>query len=469
MSMNVTELAYLPVHEIVRAMNVASIGPAQLMEAYLERIDRHDGRLHAFVDVYRDDALKAAHAAQSAIDSGHRISPFHGIPVAVKDIIDIEGRITTGGSLAWANRRSPITATLVQRMISVGMIVLGKTHSVEFAMGGWGTNQRMGTPWNPWDLETHRTPGGSSSGTGVAVAAGMAPWGIGTDTGGSVRMPAGWCNLVGLKTTVGRISTHGVLPLSHTLDTPGPLARSVEDAALLFGLLHGPDKHDEKTRGYDPVDALSGLKRGIAGRRFAVMPAVEREGVDSDILTCFDASLEVLRSLGASLTVLERLPRTFEDFAALTGRIIFAEGYSHVGDLCDDPTAPLDEDVRPRILAGKHTSARDYIDALRERQGVQQAFADALRGYDALLTPTMLTPALPLEDVDQKGTPAGFTRVVNYLDRCALTVPNGFTSEGLPSGLQIVCAPFDEANALSYGWAYEASQTWHERHPPGLD
>src|SRR5262247_3604293 len=229
---------------------------------------------HAFIAVYDADARLAAEAADKAIRSGHRIGPLHGVPIALKDLVDLKGRVTTGGSKEWAERVSPTTETLAQRLIAAGMIVLGKTHTVEFAMGSWGTNTHMGTPRNPWDLTVHRTPGGSSSGSGVAVSAGMAPVAIGTDTGGSVRIPAAWCGIVGLKVTTGRISTHGVLPLSFTLDTPGPLTRSVEDAALMFGLLNGPDPRDPQTLAWAHVDPRPTLRRGVGGLRLAMLPEV---------------------------------------------------------------------------------------------------------------------------------------------------------------------------------------------------
>jgi aspartyl-tRNA(Asn)/glutamyl-tRNA(Gln) amidotransferase subunit A len=223
---------FMTVHALSAAIGAGSLTSTDIVECCLDRIAAYDSKLHAFVEVYADEARLAAKAADQAIRSGHRLGPLHGIPIALKDIIDMKGRITTGGSKVWEGRVSPTTATVAQRLIGAGMIVIGKTHSVEFAMGGWGTNTHMGTPWNPWDMETHRTPGGSSSGSGVAVAAGMVPAAIGTDTGGSVRLPASFCGLAGLKTTVGRISLHGILPLSTTLDTPGPMTRSVEDAAL---------------------------------------------------------------------------------------------------------------------------------------------------------------------------------------------------------------------------------------------
>lgn len=462
------EIGFLTVHETLDAFAAGRLGPVAVMENYLDRIERHEPKLQAFVEVYADEALSAAHAAQQAIESGHRVGPLHGIPVAVKDIVEIDGRVTTGGSAAWADRRSTYTATLVTKMIAAGMIVLGKTHTVEFAMGGWGTNQRLGTPWNPWDLKVHRTPGGSSAGTGVAVAAGLAPWGIGTDTGGSVRLPAGWCGLAGLKTTVGRISTHGVLPLASTLDTPGPLARSVADAALLLSVLQGADEHDLRTRGVTNCEPFAELGRGVGGLRLAVMPDSERTGVDTEVLERFDASLEVLRGLGATLETVEQLPRTFAEFTSLTGKIIFAEGYAVVGDLCERKDAPLDEDVRPRILAGRECTAREYLDTLAEKERTKQAFAEKLSGFDALLTPTIATPAVPVDSVDQSGSPAGFTRVVNFLDRCAMTVPNGLTKGGLPTGLQIICDPFAEPMALRIAAAYEAATDWHRQTPNGL-
>src|SRR3954452_14123545 len=170
----------------------------------LARIAAHDPKLHAFIDVYADNARLDAEAAEKAIRAGHAVGPLHGVPIALKDLIDIEGRVTTGGSMAWRDRRSPATATLARRFFAQGMIVLGKTHTVEFAMGGWGTNQHLCTPWNPWDLESHRTPGGSSSGSGVAVASGFAPWAIGTDTGGSGRLAAARGGLRGAKKTIWR-------------------------------------------------------------------------------------------------------------------------------------------------------------------------------------------------------------------------------------------------------------------------
>ncbi|MGH7393391.1 MAG: amidase, partial [Candidatus Rokuibacteriota bacterium] len=258
--------------ELSRAFGERTLSPVEAMEALLERIRKRDPALHAFIAVYDADARLAAEAADRAIRAGHRVGPLHGVPIALKDLVDLQGRVTTGGSRVWKDRVSPVTATLAERLVAAGMIVIGKTHTVEFAMGSFGTNTHLGTPRNPWDPAVHRTPGGSSSGSGVAVAAGLAPVAIGTDTGGSVRLPASWCGIVGLKVTAGRISTYGVLPLSTTLDTPGPLARSVEDAALIFRVLNGPDPRDPQTLAWAPADPLPALRRGVAGLRLAVMP-----------------------------------------------------------------------------------------------------------------------------------------------------------------------------------------------------
>ena len=298
--------AFATVSELSAAFTGRTLSPVDVVDALLRRIERIDATLHAFIAVYAADARLAAEAADRAIRSGHAVGPLHGVPIALKDLVDLEGRVTTGGSKVWEKRVSPVTATLARRLIAAGMIVLGKTHTVEFAMGGWGTNTHMGTPRNPWDPQVHRTPGGSSSGSGVAVAAGLAPAAIGTDTGGSVRLPASWCGIVGLKVTAGRISTYGVLPLSSTLDTPGPLTRSVEDAALIYRVLNGPDPHDPATAVWAPDDPLPTLRRGVSGLRLAVMPEAERAGVDGEVLAAYDAAIAVLRGQGAAIMPVAR-------------------------------------------------------------------------------------------------------------------------------------------------------------------
>jgi aspartyl-tRNA(Asn)/glutamyl-tRNA(Gln) amidotransferase subunit A len=433
------------------------LSPVDLVEGFLKRIEAKEPKLQAFVAVYADDAHMAAQAADRAIRSGHAVGPLHGVPIALKDLIEMEGRVVTGGCGAWRMRMATRTAPLAQHLIAQGMIVLGKTHTVQFAMGGWGTNTQMGTPWNPWDMTVARTPGGSSSGSGVAVAAGLAPWAIGTDTGGSVRLPACWCGLTGLKTTVGRISTQGILPLSTTFDTAGPMAHSVEDAALLYRAMLGPTAPD--------MDALlPGFRRGVRGLRLARLPDNERTASTPEVLAAYDASLKLLESLGAEIVDL-KLPFALADVVRVIGRIISAEAYTMLRELADDETIPLDEDVRPRITAGRKVSAQAYLEALAQREAMKAQFAQAIDGIDALLTPTIGTAAIALSEVDQNGTPAHYTRFVNLLDLCALALPNGFTAGGLPLSLQIVCRGFDEAMAMRIGFAYQQATDWHMRRP----
>ena len=229
----------------------------EIVDVLLARIEKADGKLHSFVEVYAKEAKDLADAADKARASGFPLPALHGLPVAYKDLCDIKGRVGTGGSKMWEKRIATETSATVERLTAAGMIPLGKLHMVEFAFGGWGTNPLMGAPWNPWDLKTHRTPGGSSSGTGVAVAARLTPAGIGSDTGGSVRIPCSFNGLVGLKVTFGRISLHGTMLLSWTLDSIGPMARSVEDCALMLNALAGPDPRDPTTLGQPLEDRKS--------------------------------------------------------------------------------------------------------------------------------------------------------------------------------------------------------------------
>lgn len=455
--------ALLSAGELADRIAGKTLSPVDAVEALLARISRHEPKLRAFTEVFAADARLAAEGADRAIRSGHAVGPLHGVPVVLKDLIDLDGRITMGGSAAHRGRRATRTATIARRLIAQGMIVLGKTHTVEFAYGGWGTNPHLGTPWNPWDLDVARTPGGSSSGTGVAVAARMAPWGIGTDTGGSVRLPAAFCGLTGLKVTVGRVSTYGIVPLSTTLDTPGPLARTVADAALLYAAISGPDPLDPTTRGILPADPMATLNRGVRGLRLARMPEAERAGCSTEMLAAYDRSLDLLGDLGAEIVAIG-LPFRFSDLVAMSG-ITNAEAYLFNGALAEDPASPLGDAVRGRILAGKTVSAQDYLATLQRRAAMKRQLASAWDGIDALLTPTTETAAVPLDAVDEAHLPSRFTRFGNLLDLCGLSLPNGFSETGLPLSLQIACRGYDEAMALRIGQAVQTATDWHLRAP----
>jgi aspartyl-tRNA(Asn)/glutamyl-tRNA(Gln) amidotransferase subunit A len=460
-----TDLADLPVHLLSAEIAAGRLSSSELVGHYLERIRRLDPKLNSFIAVYDEDARRAAEAADLALRAGHRIGPFHGIPIALKDVINVDGRVTTGGSKMWLNRVARNTATVVKKVLGAGMILLGKNHTVEFTMGGWGTNQQLGTPWNPWNAATHLCPGGSSSGSAVAVGARLAPWAIGTDTGGSVRLPAAYCGDVGINTTLGRISSHGILPMSQTLDSPGVLTRSVEDAALLYQLLHGPDPLDPSTLRHPANDPLPDLKRGVRGLRLGVLPAADREGLNAEVLAAYDASVESLVSQGARKIEIA-LPMRLTAYGNLAGVIITTEVYANYREFVDRPELPLDEFVRARVLAGKNRLAVDYLDALRDREAKKAQFESLFQSMDALLTPTGLEPPIPLEAIDENILPGMLTRWVGFIGLPALAVPNGFTKSGLPISLQIVGRSHDETSLLRIGWAYEQAHSWRDRRPP---
>jgi len=466
--MSQQDLTQLQVSQLSQLLQSGKLSPLELTNEYLKKIEQLDSKLHSFVQVYADDARQAARGAEAAIKAGHSVGPLHGVPIALKDLIELDGKIVTGGSEAMKSNYSTRTATLAKKLIAQGLIILGKTHTVEFAMGGWGTNSVRGTPWNPWDLKRARTPGGSSSGSGVAVAAGLTPWAVGTDTGGSVRLPASWCGITGLKTSIGRVSTYGILPLSPTLDTPGPMGQSVEDVALLYSAMHGSDHLDPLTNGLPYSDPMPNLQRGVRGLRLARMPQTERQFATADVLAAYDRSLSDLEKLGTEIVDV-KLPFLFADVASFNLRIMAAESYALYHKLIDDEKAPLDPHVRPRIASGRAITAQSYIEALQMRDVMKAQFALALEGIDAILTPTTMTTALPIDEIDQSKAPAHFTRFANYLNLCALALPNGIAPDGLPTSLQIVCRANEESMALRIGWAYQNSNNWQLQRPSDLD
>ena len=435
-------------------IRTGELKPSEIVSRCCSRIEAFENRLGAFQSTCIDQARTAAIAADAAIESGHRIGPFHGMPFALKDIVEVENLITTAGCRMRERHLSTTTATIARRLLAAGGILLGKTKTVEFAFGGWGTNQHMGTPWNPWDPNRPRTPGGSSSGSAVAVAAGLAGCAVGTDTGGSVRLPAAWCGIVGLKVTEGILPTDGIVPLSHTLDTPGPLARCVDDVTLMYETLAGRSPVDIDKDRATRTGLWFALDRGIEGLLLGELPAIERECVDQAVLCLYDEALETLRLRGARVETFES-PPDFETLKQSSGVIMAAEGYYHHGALYEDATAILDEAVRPRILAGANISAATYIAAHRQRRKDRATFSRALGRFDALLTPTTMTTAVPVHDIDQAATPARFTRAANYLGLCGLSLPMGLTPERLPGALQVMASSNCEAMVLRIGAEFE--------------
>jgi aspartyl-tRNA(Asn)/glutamyl-tRNA(Gln) amidotransferase subunit A len=428
------DLPFQTLTELARRLRARETTSVAIVEACLANIDAQDAKLHAFVEVYRDDARYLARAADLEREAGCARGRLHGLPIAVKDLFHFAGRQTTAGSKSWHGRVSGETAVCVERLIAAGMIPLGKTHLVEFAYGTWGTNRPMGTPWNPWDLRTHRVPGGSSSGSAVAVAAGMAPAALGTDTGGSVRIPAALNGLVGLKPTYGRIPLDGVVPLATSLDSVGPLVRTVEDALLLVAAMAG-----------EPAPEL-GDAPSVAGTRITALASEQfPDFIEPDVVNAFESTIVRLRELGATVRV-ERIPFDFSALGAKNGRLIGIEGYATYRAIVDDERADVDIGVRQRMLLGKTASAAEYLEALASRRASSDEFARWMRGRDVLLTPMLPITATPVAEVDETTFPlATWSRAVNYLGACGISMPAGLSSAGLPIGIQYVARGGDDA------------------------
>lgn len=464
-----SDIAFATLGELAQGLAEGRYSSVELARHYLDRIDRANPTLGAYVSVDREGALRLAEAADARRRAGYGLlGPLDGLPVAVKDLCDIQGQITTAGSQAWRERRSEVTATAVTRLLDAGMVVLGKTHMVEFAFGGWGTNPVMGTPRNPWDLTRARIPGGSSSGSGVAVAAGLAPAALGSDTGGSVRIPAALNGITGLKTTRGLISLYGAVALSHTLDSIGPLTRDTRDSLLLTAAMSGPDPRDPVTRGvpaYRYRDPRAGAKP-LAGMRIALMPQAQYPiAIDAAVQGALDDTRRALADLGAEC-VEAPFPFDFHDMMLRNGLIIAAEAYAQHRDYIEDESLPLGRYVRARVLGGKHVSAADYVLALQAHARACEAWQDWMRDYDAVLAPCLPFAACPLDDVDEAATPlAAFTRPGNYVNASGLALPAGFSTDGMPIGVQLLGRPNGEGALGRIGMAFQAATDWHLRRP----
>ena len=463
------ELTNLTLLEQAALLREARCSSRELIDAHLARVSRLDAKLHAFVEVYADEARQLADAADRTRKAGLPVGPLHGLPIGLKDLCDIAGRIGTIGSKMWANRRAEVTCATVERLLAAGMIPLGKLHMVEFAFGAWGTNPLMGAPWNPWDGERHRSPGGSSSGTGVAVAAGLAPIGIGSDTGGSVRIPAAFNGLVGLKVSYGRISLHGTGLLSWTLDTIGPLGRSVDDCAEVLRALAGADERDPATLSQPPLDLPAQLVAGRLDHLRIALP--DRAQLPSfmhpAVLDTWSDCAKRLEKLGAQIVPV-RLPDWYFDLAKAVGTIIASEAYVLHRKHIEDRNQAIGDAVRQRVLNAAKLAPGEYAEALRVMAERRRAFGDWFEKFDALLLPTVPIPALPLDEIDEASPiPSYLTRPANYLGQCALAMPAGL-HDGLPLSVQIIGKPYAERVILEIGKAYQ-EDTGHHRLRPRLD
>src|SRR5262245_21181725 len=465
-------LAFESIGGLASRIRQGDVSPVALTEALLGRIDALDPHLHAFIALTRERAMGQARAAESALEGGHDLGPLHGIPYAVKDLYDVAGLATTAGTRLLASNVAAADCAAVRRLSAAGMVLLGKTHTVQFAFGGVGINHDHGTPHNPWHRVPH-APGGSSSGSGVAVGAGLVPMALGTDTGGSVRIPAALCGTVGLKTTVGRISRAGVYPLSFTLDSVGPLTRSVEDAALVYGALRGPDPDDETTLGVPHHEVMGDLKRGVKGLRIAFGETVFFDGVDGEIERAVRQAGAVFRGLGAhvdSAAVPEAAEAMAEQRRVL---MVAAEALAVNGHLLDKHADVLDPVVTARMATGRAFPASDYFTVLRQWADLRRRVVRTLADVDALIVPATMIPPRPVAAIDATADSYSEanakylrnTSLGNTLNLCAVNLPCGFTADGLPVGLMIYAKPFDEAMALRVAWAYEQATEWKARRP----
>ncbi len=457
---------------LARRLRSGEVGAVALAELFLDRIASLDPRLRAFVLVLRERALAQARAAQTALQAGIDLGPLQGQPWVAKDLFDVKGQPTTAGTHLLSDAIAAEDSTSVRRLDRAGMVLLGKTNTVQFAYGGIGINNDHGTPHNPWHATPH-VPGGSSSGTAVAVAAGLAPVGLGTDTGGSVRIPAALCGIVGLKTTVGRVSRAGVYPLSFSLDSVGVLARSVEDAGLVVRELAGQDEADETTLGVPPDDALGELRAGAKGLRLAFVEAPFFDGVDEEIARAVREAGRVLEGLGAQLRTLSFPEAVEAQKLNPRGGVISAEAYAVNRRFLEGRYDELDPVVRERMRNGGAVTGPDYFEMTRRWAALRRAARQSLADVDALLVPTTMIPPLPsaplstdLAEYARRNVEyLRNTAIGNILGLCGLSVPCGFTSRGFPIGLMIYGKPFAERTVLRVGHAYEQATSWHERVP----
>jgi aspartyl-tRNA(Asn)/glutamyl-tRNA(Gln) amidotransferase subunit A len=461
-----TDLAYLTVAEGAELLRAKKLSPVEWTRALLERIAAIDSHYNAFLVVTADKALAQAKAAEAEIAKGQWRGPMHGVPYAAKDIFDIEGMATTCHSKIRRDHRAASDAFVVKKLREAGAVLLGKVALHEFATGG----PAFDLPWpparNPWNRDLH--PGGSSSGSGAALAAGMAPAALGTDTGGSVRNPATCCGIVGMKPTYGAVSLNGVFPLTHSLDHVGPMTRTVEDNAILFHAIAGHDPDDPTTAQRETPDCLKDLKAGLKGLRIGVIEHFYKEDAeaDPDQVRAIEQAVETLRKLGARVKTIRLSPLAL--WTDCNRTIHQAEAYAiHERDVQERPEdfAAL---TRNRLLPGAFVTAAKYIRAQQLRGALCREFAEAMRDLDAVVTLSSLLLPCRIDD------PAAIARtydqqcrlVFNVTGTPAISLPTGFTASGVPLAMQIAGRAFDEPMVYRVAHGYEAAAGFAERRPP---
>ena len=472
-------LAFAPAYEQAALIAGKRVSPVELAAMYFERIERLDGQLNAYLTLTRDEAMAAARAAEDAVMRGDELGPLHGVPISVKDLQMTKGVRTTMGSLAYKDQVPDADSAVVERVKAAGAVTLGKTNTPEFGLLGANENRLGEECRNPWD--TARTSGASSGGAGAAVAAGLCALGTGGDGGGSIRIPASFCGIYGIKSTQGRVSSFsGVAPAAPTgnlLSQQGPMSRNVRDSAILLQAMAGYDGRDVSSLRAPVPDFVGALDRDISGLRIAWSADYGYAGVDPEVIEISAAAARVFEGLGCSVDESGlALESAFETWWPLFSANIAATQ----GHLLDDPADPLTWYGRMAIEDGARLSAADYARALGGRDRMISQFADVFDDCDLLLSPTMATTAFPVgeypEEVAGKrnATRRGwgflpFTHPINTIGHPAASVPCGFSADGLPVGLHIVGRKGDEATVLAASAAYERAAPWAGRRPSGAE
>jgi aspartyl-tRNA(Asn)/glutamyl-tRNA(Gln) amidotransferase subunit A len=465
----VTELHELGISELGPLLRERKVSASELTEAYLERIERLDPQLNSYIRVMGDEARAAAQGADTEIGRGDWRGSLHGVPLGIKDLFDVAGVPCTMGSSILRDNVPTEDATLVRLLKEAGAVILGKHNLHEFAFGITSENPHYGVVRNPWNLE--RVPGGSSGGTAAAVAGGLCAGGIGSDTGASIRAPASWCGIVGLKPTYGRVSKAGGLPLAWSLDHAGPLARSVADCAALLQAIAGPDPRDPSASHEAVPDFSAELEAGVRGLRLGVPREHFFELVEPEVERAVRGAIATLEGLGARV---EEISLPHATHAQAAGNVIMSSEAAawHEGWL-RERSADYGSDVVQRIRGGLLVHATEYLRSQQLRTLVQRDFAAAFARVDIVLGPTMplVAPAIGKTfepsgafNLAPRGIANRLTIPCNLSGMPAASVPCGFV-EDLPVGLQIMGPAFAESLVLRVARAYEAATTWHTARP----
>jgi aspartyl-tRNA(Asn)/glutamyl-tRNA(Gln) amidotransferase subunit A len=460
-----TDLAYLTLAEAAERVRTKELSPVEYTQALLGRIDDHDAQFNTFVRQTPELALEQAKQAEAEIQAGKWRGPLHGVPFGLKDIIDIAGYPTTGHSKILADNLAQTNACVTQRLLDAGGVPFGKLSTHEFAIGG----PSFDLPWPParnaWNRDYF--PGGSSSGSGAAVAAGFLPVALGTDTGGSVRNPASMCGIVGMKATYGRVSRRGVLPLSYSLDHIGPMTRTVTDNAIALGLIAGYDPHDPGSANVAVPDFTADLDKGVKGLKIGVIRRFYTVDFDADaeMTQSIEEAVTLLAAQGAEVHEID--PGPIVDYASANRVILLSEAYAIHEKWLQERPADYGDLARERLLPGAFFRAVDYVHALRQRRLLTEKFAACMAGVDVAITASSMDPACPIEDAElcEKLYGRQARAPFNLTGNPALALPTGFASTGLPLSMQIIGKPFDETTVYRVARAYEQATGWTTRHP----